>query len=41
MNATEGVTEKLKTTDQMAWVQAMNSIRNRADEVIYNELIYV
>ena len=41
MKAAEGVTEKLKATDQMAWVQAMNSIRNRAEEVICSELIYV
>ena len=36
----EGVTEALKAQDQMAWVQAMNNIRNRAAEVVYNDLIY-
>ena len=36
----EGVTETLKAQDQMAWVQAMNNIRNRAAEVVYNDLIY-
>ncbi|OUN99696.1 TnpV protein [Pseudoflavonifractor sp. An44] len=36
----EGVTETLKAKDQMAWVQAMNNIRNRAAEVVYNDLIY-
>ena len=36
----EGVTEKLKAEDGMTWVQAMNSIRNRAAEVVYNDLIY-
>ena len=36
----EGITEDLKATDQMAWVGAMNSIRNRAEEIIRNELIY-
>ena len=36
----EGVTEQLKARDQMAWVQAMNSIRIRAEEVVYKELIY-
>lgn len=41
MKTAEGVTEKLKATDQLAWVQAMNSIRNRAEEVICSELIYV
>ena len=36
----EGVTEKLKAEDGMKWVQAMYNIRNRAAEVIYNDLIY-
>ena len=36
----EGVTEQLKAEDQMAWVQAMNSIRNRAEEIVLAELIY-
>ena len=36
----EGVTEKLKAEDGMTWVQAMNSIRTRAAEVVYNDLIY-
>lgn len=36
----EGVTEKLKATDQMAWVGAMNNIRNRAEEIVYTNLIY-
>ena len=36
----EGVTEKLKAKDGMKWVQAMNNIRNRAAEVVYNDLIY-
>ena len=36
----EGVTEQLKTEDQMAWVQAMNNIRDRAMEIVKNELIY-
>ena len=36
----EGVTEQLKVEDQMAWVQAMNSIRNRAEEIVLAELIY-
>ena len=40
MKATEGVTEELKAADQMAWVRAMNSIRNRAEEIILRELIY-
>ena len=36
----EGVTEALKAADQMAWVSHMNNIRNRAEEIILNELIY-
>ena len=40
MKASEGVTEELKATDQMAWVGAMNSIRNRAEEIVLAELIY-
>lgn len=35
----EGITEQLKAKDQMAWVRQMNNIRNRAEEIIYNELI--
>lgn len=40
MKVTEGVTKNLKVTDQMAWVRAMNSIRNRAEEIVISELIY-
>ena len=40
MKETEGVTEEMKAADQMAWVSAMNSIRNRAEEIILRELIY-
>lgn len=36
----EGVTEKLKSDDQMAWVQKMNNIRNCATEIINNEVIF-
>lgn len=36
----EGVTEQLKAEDQMAWVQAMNNIQNRAEEIVLAELIY-
>ena len=36
----EGVNEQLKERDQMAWVCAMNNIRNRAEETILNNLIY-
>ena len=41
MKEAEGVTETLKATDPMAWVQRMNSIRNRAEEIILHEMIYV
>lgn len=36
----EGVTEDLKAADQMAWVGAMNSIHNRAEEIILREMIF-
>ena len=36
----EGVDEALKRRDQLGWVQKMNSIRNRAEEVVLNEIIY-
>ena len=38
--AAEQITEERKANDQMAWVQTMNSIRNRAEEVVLSELIY-
>ena len=37
----EGITEQLKVTDQWDWVQRMNSVRNRAAEVVWKELICV
>ena len=40
MKASEGVTEELKAADQMAWVGAMSSIRNRAEEIILREMIF-
>lgn len=36
----EGITEKLKAENALKWVQAMNNIRSRAEEVVYSELIY-
>lgn len=41
MTKAEGVTEQLKADDQMEWVRRMNSIRNRAEEIVCNEIIYV
>lgn len=40
MTKQEGVTEALKAADQMEWVRRMNSIRNRAEEIILTELVY-
>ena len=40
MKAAEGVTEELKAADQMAWVRAMNGIRNRAEEIVLKEIVY-
>ena len=37
----EGVTEELKRRDQMAWVGAMNNIRDRVNEIVMNEVILV
>ena len=36
----EGVTEQLKSADQIAWVRMMNNIRNRAVQMVNNEVIY-
>ena len=40
MAQAEGITEELKETDPVRWVQAMNSIRSRAEEIIQAEMIY-
>ena len=40
MKDAEGVTERLKAENQMEWVGWMNSIRNRAEEIILSELVY-
>ena len=36
----EGVSESLKASDQMLWVQRMNNIRQRAEETVMTELVY-
>lgn len=36
----ENVTEALKASDQMEWVRSMNSIHNRAEEIVLHELVY-
>ena len=40
MKKQQGITEELKAADQLAWVGAMNNIRNAAEEIILRELIY-
>ena len=40
MQEAESVTEELKAKDQMAWVRAMSSIHNRAEEIVLREMIY-
>ena len=40
MKATEGVTEELKRTRQMEWVQRCNNIHNRAEEIVLRDIIY-
>lgn len=37
----ENITEELKVKDQLEWVSKMNNIKNRIEEIIFNELIYV
>ena len=37
----ESVTEKLKSTDMMLWIQKMNNIRNRITEIVNKEIIYI
>ena len=40
MKKQQGITEELKARDQLAWVGAMNNIRNAAEEIIFAEVIY-
>lgn len=37
----ENITESLKATDMLAWVQAMNNISNRVREIVYKKIIYI
>lgn len=41
MTKSENITEHLKSQNQLEWVRRMNSIQERASEVVRNELIYV
>ncbi len=36
----QGITEEMKAYDQMEWVRAVNNIRNAAEEIVHNEIIY-
>ena len=40
MKASEGVTEELKAGDKMAWIRAMNSIHDRAEEIVLEKIVY-
>jgi hypothetical protein len=40
MAKAEGITEGLKSRNQMAWVGAMNNIKARAEEIVYQEIVY-
>ena len=40
MKKAEGITEQLKATNQMKWVQLMNNIRNRAEEIVRNDRLF-
>ena len=40
MKVQEGVTEALKADDQMTWIARMNSIQNRAEEIVLSELVF-
>lgn len=40
MSEKEGITERLKASNQMEWVRRMNSVRSRAEEIVYTELVY-
>ena len=37
----EKITEELKANNQLEWVQKMNNIKNRAEEIVLNQIIYV
>lgn len=37
----QDITEELKACDQMAWVGAVNNIRNAAEEIVLNEMVYI
>ena len=41
MQEAEGLTEQLKATNQMKWVQKMNNIRERVTETVYSDVVYI
>lgn len=41
MTQTENITEQLKAENPMLWIQSMNNIRDRATEIVNNEIIYI
>jgi hypothetical protein len=41
LSAKEGITEQLKSTDQMKWVQKTNNIRERVIETVYSDMVFV
>lgn len=41
LKAKSNLTEDMKNTDMLYWVGTMNAIKNQAEEIIFNELIYV
>lgn len=41
LSETEGIDESLKQNNQLEWVRCMNNIKNRTEEIVFNELIYV
>lgn len=41
MKAGAGITEELKSTEQMKWVGLMNKVKSTAEEIVLRELIYV
>ena len=40
LQASEGITESLKASDQMEWIRRVNSIQHRAEEIVLHELVY-
>lgn len=41
MKTGAGITEELKASDQMKWVELMNNARNAAEEIVVKEIVYI